>query len=256
MIKYFEIFKFNLKTKFNFKINYIFSLFSFTIHVLILNTLWDFILQGKTILGYTKPELIWYIIIGEFIAYSTSHNYKRISAMIKSGDVSNLLTKPIDIIKYLYAEELTVVFNIVINFIFAIILGLFITGGISISLIGVIISIWCSVMGIILWISIQVFIGLLAFLTEENEPFYLIISKGMLLLVLTPLEFFPNIMQKIFAFLPTTYTSYPAAKLFVHFNVTDTIRLCASQILSILLVCILIKVVMMKGVKNINVNGG
>ncbi len=256
MGKYYEIFKFSLKTKVNFKANYIFSLFSFTIHVLIFNTLWDFILQGKTILGYTKPELIWYIIIGEFITYTTSNNYKKISNMVKSGDIANLLTKPIDFVKYILAEEATCIINAVVNLVFAGILGIIMAGIIKLTLIQCIVFIISTIFAIILWILMQVFIGLLAFLTEENEPFYLIISKAMLLLVFTPLEFFPDIIQNIFRFMPTTYIAYPPAKIFVHFDSVQSIQLIIGQIVSLFFITIIIYFVSAKGVKNINVNGG
>lgn len=256
MRKYFEIFKFNLKTKINFKANYIFSLFSFTVHILVFNTLWDFILRGKTILGYTKPELIWYIIIGEFITYTTSHNYRKISDMVKSGDIANLLTKPIDFVKYIFAEEASCLVNAIVNLVFAGILGIVMAGKIDVSAIQCIMFIVSTVLAIILWISVQVFIGLLAFITEENEAFYLIISKAMLLLVLTPLEFFPNIVQKVFTFLPTTYIAYPPAKIFVHFSSLQNIQLLVGQLISLVCVFSIIHLLSMKGVKNINVNGG
>jgi ABC-2 type transport system permease protein len=256
MSKYYEIFKFNLKTKLNFKANYIFSLFALTIHILVLNTLWDFILKGKTILGYTKPELIWYIIIGELITYTTAHNYRKISDMVKSGDIANLLTKPIDFVMYIFAEEASCIVNVVVNLIFAGILGVIMAGVIKLSFIQVIIFIISIVFAIILWILLQVFIGLLAFLTEENEAFYLVIFKAMLLLVLTPLEFFPDIMQKVFRLLPTTYIAYPPAKVFVHFDSVQSVQLLIGQIISLVFILIIIYFVSMKGVKNINVNGG
>lgn len=256
MRKYYEIFKFNLKTKINFKANYIFSLLSFAIHILIFNTLWDFILKGKTILGYTKPELIWYIIIGELIVYTTAHNYRKISDMVKSGDIANMLTKPIDFVKYILAEEATCIVNILINIVFATVLGVIMAGVIKLTLFQSFIFVISTVFAIILWILIQVFIGLLAFITEENEAFYLIISKAMLLLVLTPLEFFPSIMQNIFRFLPTTYIAYPPAKIFVHFDNTQNIQLIGGQIISLCFIITIIYFLSMKGVKNINVNGG
>lgn len=256
MNKYYEIFKFNLKTKINFKANYIFSLFSFAIIILVFNTLWDFILNGKTILGYTKPELIWYIIIGEFIVFTTSHNYRKISDMVKSGDIANMLTKPIDFVKYIFVEEASCIVNIIVNMFFAGVLGIFMAGNLHLSCIQIAIFVVSTILSIILWVSIQVVIGLSAFITEENESFYLIISKAMLLLVLTPLEFFPKIVQKIFTFLPTTYIAYPPSKIFVHFNGVQGIQLLAAQVLSLAFILFLIYLLSTKGVKNINVNGG
>lgn len=256
MNKYLEIFKFNLKSKINFKINYIFTLFSFTIHILVFNTLWDFILKDKTILGYTKPELIWYIIIGEFIIYTTSHNYKRISYMIKSGDIANLLVKPISIIKYILAEELTCIINLGINLMFGCILGVIMAGVPHITAFNLVIFLISTILGISIWIGINISIGLFAFITEENEPFYFVISKGVLILVLTPLEFFPSIVQKVLLFIPTTYVSYPASKSFVHFNVNQNYKLLIGQFIALILVIIFNNFLSKKGEKNINVNGG
>jgi len=91
MRKYIEIFKFNLKTELNFKVDYFFSIISFAIHVFVFNALWDYILQGKMVEGYGKAQLIWYVIIGEFIAYSIGKkNYIKVSEMIKNGDVANM----------------------------------------------------------------------------------------------------------------------------------------------------------------------
>ena len=94
MRKYLAVFKFNLKSELNFKVDYFFSLLSFAVHIFVFNALWDYILQGKAIAGYSKNELIWYIIVGEFIMYSIGKkNYIKISDMIKNGDVANILTK-------------------------------------------------------------------------------------------------------------------------------------------------------------------
>ena len=108
MRRYLAVFKFNLKSELNFKVDYFFSLLSFAVHIFVFNALWDYILQGKAIAGYSKNELIWYIIVGEFIMYSIGkNNYIKISDMIKNGDVANILTKPISFMKYVIAQEAT-----------------------------------------------------------------------------------------------------------------------------------------------------
>ena len=126
MRKYLAIFKFNLKSEINFKADYIFSLLSFAIHVFVFNALWDYILQGKMIEGYGKSQLIWYIIVGEFLAYSIGKkNYVKVSNMIKNGDVANILTKPLSFIKYILANEATSIVNIGVNIVFATVFPVF-----------------------------------------------------------------------------------------------------------------------------------
>ena len=124
MRKYIEIFKYSMKTKITFIYNYLFSLFSFGIHVFVFNELWDYILNGKMILGYTKAELIWYIIIAELVTYSSESIYKKIGAMVKQGDIANMLIKPVDMINYFIAESSSIIIKMIINIIFGIMLGI------------------------------------------------------------------------------------------------------------------------------------
>ncbi len=257
MRKYFAIFKFNLKSELNFKVDYFFSLLSFAIHVFVFNALWDYILQGKMIEGYGRTELIWYVIIGEFIAYSIGKkNYIKVSDMIKNGEVANLLTKPISFMKYVLANEATAVVNIIINIVFAVVLGIFMAGPISVTPIQIVLFIISIIISILIDILMYTFIGMLAFLTEENKSFYLVISKAMLLLVLTPLEFFPSWVQAILRFLPTTYIVYPPAKTLVSFDTATSVSLIFCQLLALIIVFGATYAINTKGVKNINVNGG
>ena len=78
MRKYIEIFKYSMKTQLRFIYDYVTSLASFMIHIIVFNELWDYILKGKDVAGYSKTELIWYIIIAELITYSSFKTYKKI----------------------------------------------------------------------------------------------------------------------------------------------------------------------------------
>lgn len=257
MRKYLEVFKFNLKSELNFKIDYFFSLLSFVIHMFVFNELWDFILKDSAIQGYGKAQLIWYITVGEFIAYSIGKkNYQKVSQMIKSGEVANLLIKPISFICYILAEEATSIVNIVVNFIFGIGIGLVMAGPISVS--GVQLGLFAIsiILSLLIALFNQVFIGLLAFITEENQSFYLVISKAMLILIFTPLEFFPGIVQSILRILPTTYIVYPPGKILVDFSMQTALPLIGCQVLALAFMVGLVLVLNRKGVKNINVNGG
>lgn len=256
MRKYLEVFKFELKSQMNFKANFIFSLFSFSIHIFVFSQLWDYMLKDKLILGYSKPELIWYIIIGEFLMYTVRRNYNEISDMVKNGDIANMLVKPIDFVKYIFAKEFTCVVNCVVNAIFGVVLGLLMAGTIEMTIPKLLIFAISMLLAIVIMVSIQVFVGLLAFLTEETSSFFIILQKFMLLLVFSPLEFYPTVLQNIFRFLPTTYTVYAPAKIFVHFELNEAILLVIGQILSIVALFAIINLIAKKGVKKINVNGG
>ena len=256
MRKYIEIFKYSMKTQLKFILDYFVSLISFGIHIFVFNELWDYILKGKEVAGYTREELIWYIIIAEFITYSTFKSYKKIGEMVKNGTIANMLIKPVDFINYTIAENLSVYVKALVNAVFAIVLGLILVGPIDVTIQGIILTVIASIIGVFIGILIQTFVGLIAFFTEENSSFWLIIQKFTFFLVFTPLEFYPEIVQKIFSILPTTYLIYAPARIFTRFEIGEAIVLLGLEILSGLVLYGIIRLMYMKGVRKINVNGG
>lgn len=152
----------------NFKVDYLFSIFSFAIHVFIFNELWDFILKGKVILGYSRSDLIWYIIIGELIMYlMPGKEYKKIADMIKNGDVANMLIKPINFFKYVIAEEMGCIINLIINFMAAIVMGIAIVGVPSLTFGQSIFFLVALVLSTCLLILVHALMGMLAFLQKK-----------------------------------------------------------------------------------------
>lgn len=256
MRKYIEIFKYSVKSKLTFVWNYLFSLCSFAVHVFVFNELWDYILQGKMVAGYTKTELIWYIIIAEFITYTKESKHKQIASMVKQGDIANMLIKPIDMIHYFIAEDASLIIKGFINFGFAIVLGFVLAGPIEVTLGKFVLMLIASIIGIFIGVLMQIFIGIISFFTEENNSIYLVLQKMTLLIVFTPLEFYPQIIQKIFCILPTTYYVYVPAKIFTNSSLETAFQLLGLEILSGIALYILIRIIYKKGVEKINVNGG
>lgn len=85
-------------------------------------------------------------------------------------------------------------------------------GGIELTFLQTLFFIISISISLLIALFLQILIGMLAFITEENQSFYLIISKAMLLLIFTPLEFFPQAVQIILRFMPTTYIIYAQEK--------------------------------------------
>ena len=255
--KYFAIFKFSLKKQFAFKLNYFTILFSYTIHIFTLSCLWDYVLKGDSLVGYTKTELIWYIIMAEFITYTATKSiYKKIGEMIRNGEIANMLIRPINFVTYIFSEECASIIQNVVNAFLGIILGIIFAGFINITGVQLIFIIVSVIIAIIMQIMMQILIGLIAFFTEENKAFYLILSKLQLLVVLTPIEFYPVIVQKLFYFLPITYAIYVPSKLLVHFDILNAIKLLIFEIVALLVLIVTVNLLYKKGVKKINVNGG
>ncbi len=91
---------------------------------------------------------------------------------------------------------------------------------------------------------------------EETKGIWLIIQKLSFLLVFTPIEFYPAIVQKIFYGLPTTYMVYAPARIFIGLDIGTTIILLLLEIVSLLVWYIGCRILYAKGVRRINVNGG
>lgn len=255
--KYWEIFLFSLKSQINFSVDYLFSLVSFGIFIFIFNQLWEYVLAGKEVVGYSKEELIWYIIIAELITCSVPKIYKKISDKIKNGDIAILLTKPISMIDYFFVENITCFIKVGIYLIFGLFIGFVLAGQIEMSISNAILFIIALIVAIISQILLQLLIGVIAFFTEENHAFYLILQKIGFLLVFTPLEFYPEFVQKILLCLPTTYTFYVPAKIFSnHPNISVALKLLITECLMMSILWIVVHGLYRRGVKKINVNGG
>ena len=257
MNKYIKIAFFSIKKEVKFMTDYISSLFAYFIHVLVFSFIWDYILQDRISLGeYTKNDLIWYVLVGEFILYAISNNYREISEKVKNGDIATMLTKPVNFVFYIFSEKMSNIIKIVFNLVMFVILGVVMTDGINLCLSQILFFGISMIIAIFIAILIDMIIGLAAFFLEEVKSVYLILSKAMLLLVFSPLEIFPEWTQIIFRFLPTTYAIYAPAKILVKYELNDAINLITMQLISVVICIIVIAIEYKKGVKKINVNGG
>lgn len=256
MKKYLEIMKYSLKKNATFIVNYFFNIISFFVHILVFNALWDYIIKDGSLVGYTREELIVYIILTEFVIYSSNRCYKEIATTIKNGEVAVMLSKPINYVLYVLAEQSTSIIRVGINIIVAVIMILMLGNGIQFSALGIILCIISMIFSAILNTLLEVIIGLSAFRMEENRSIALLIQKMQFLLVFVPIEFYGGIFQKILSFLPTTYIVYPPGKLLVHPDLNLGIQLISMQILVLLLSIFTITIMYKKGVEKINANGG
>ena len=111
-------------------------------------------------------------------------------------------------------------------------------------------------MGVFIHNLLQIFIGIIAFYTEENKSFWMVVQKIAFFVVFTPLEFYPKIVQNILLCLPTTYFVYVPSKIFVNYEFGLALGLIGLEILSGLVIYGAIRLVYKKGAERINVNGG
>lgn len=254
--KYFSIFKYSLKRNATFIVDYIFAALSFTVHMLVFNCLWEYILKDGSIFGYTKSELIWYIVVTEFITYSVTAMHKRISASVKDGTIANMLIKPINSVGYFLCEQSSDLIRILINLIAGIIIGITMAGPINVSFGAVALCILSCVISIIIANLIQVAVGLIAFYIEETRSIYFIVQKFQLLLVFVPINFYNKFVQGLLLLSPTTYMVFVPAKILVKYAGAADLKWIGLQLIAAFAMTILVINLYRKGVKKINVNGG
>ena len=261
--KYTFIFKFEVMSALSYIKNILIHMTGYALHIFIFFNLWNYVYDdpNQLINGYSKAQMIWYIIVTEIIWSSTGGRAlcKRICNDVKSGNVAYNLNKPYSYIGYIVSSHLgETLIKTIIAIIFGVILGLiFLKEFPTISIIElliVLISMFFATLVNTLFIT---FIGLFSFIIEDANPFYWMYSKAILILgTIFPIEFFPGMLQVIMKISPLYVTCYGPAKLFVDYSNTQAIKILIAQLVYIVIAWLMCYMLYRKGVKKLNVNGG
>ncbi len=256
-----------VKTTFNDSIQYatsiLFRIGGFTITMLILISLWNFIYSGgdNLINGYSLKEMIWYLLLAEIITFGSGSKVStnEVKNTIKSGNIAYQVTKP-------YSYPIFIIFKFLadtfIRFVIflgvATILGLIFAGPLdNFSLKTLLMAIPIFFLAVLITGMVRILISLSAFWVEDSTPFQNVYNKLILIFgVFFPMEMFPNIIQKIVRFSPIYGVSYGPAKLVISSSFSLFKEVLISQIIIIIIISILMSIVYRKGVKKLNVNGG
>ena len=256
MLKYLAFSRVTIKENFKNVSNLIGTILSFVIHIIIFSFLWDFVLEGKAISGYTKKELIWYVIVAESLMYSFNYYYRKVANKVEMGDFAYDMTKPYNFLIRTIVEGISEICITSIILVIGVVLGLLLVGSITITITQVILSFIVFVMSVVLLLLLNIIVGLLSiWLGRDVSSLWLLIQKAMLIFAFSPIELFPKAIQKVLLFLPTTHVIYTPSSLFVHFSVTKVLISIGFEIASFGLLGILLFIIYKKGVKKQNVNG-
>ena len=255
------------KTTFNDSIQYatsiLFRIGGFTITMLILISLWNYIYSGgdNLISGYTLKEMIWYLLLAEIITFGSGSKVStnEVKNTIKSGNIAYQVTKP-------YSYPIFIIFKFLadtfIRFVIflgvATILGLIFAGPLdNFSFKTLLMAIPIFFLAVLITGMVRILISLSAFWVEDSTPFQNVYNKLILIFgVFFPMEMFPSIIQKIVRFSPIYGVSYGPAKLVISSSFSLFKEVLISQIIIIVIISILMSIVYKKGVKKLNVNGG
>lgn len=256
MNKYLAFAKVAIKEQLSKLIDEVGTIFSFCIHIVIFSFLWDFVLAGKTMAGYSKQELVWYVIIAEAIMYSFHYYYRKVARKVEMGDFAYDMTKPFNFLIRIIVEGLSELPMTIILIVVGAILGTLFVGLIPISFIQIVASMVIILMATMLLLMVNIIVGLLSiWLGRDVSSVWLLCGKAMLIFAFTPIELFPKVAQNIMLLLPTTHVVYTPSSLFVHFSIEKLITSSIYIVVSFLLLTIILWVIYKKGVKKQNVNG-
>jgi ABC-2 type transport system permease protein len=232
------------------------TVFSFCIHIVIFSFLWEFVLEGKALAGYTRQELIWYVIMAEAIMYSFHHYYRKVANKVEMGDFAYDMTKPFNFLTRTVVEglaELPMTFALLMA---GSVLGIIFAGVLPITILQFVISLMVMLVAAVLLLVFNILVGLLAiWLGRDVSSVWILCQKAMLIFAFTPIELFPKWAQNILMLLPTTHVIYTPASLFVHFSVEKLIISVVSLMASLALITLILWVIYKKGVRKQNVNG-
>lgn len=232
------------------------TVFSFCIHIVIFSFLWEFVLEGKALAGYTRRELIWYVIMAEAIMYSFHHYYRKVANKVEMGDFAYDMTKPFNFLTRTVVEglaELPMTFALLMA---GSVLGIIFAGVLPITILQFVISLMVMLVAAVLLLVFNILVGLLAiWLGRDVSSVWILCQKAMLIFAFTPIELFPNWAQNILMLLPTTHVIYTPASLFVHFSASKLITSVISLGASFGVITIILWVIYKKGVRKQNVNG-
>ena len=263
MRKYIHIYKSELMGTLQYMLNILFRLFNFVLLIYIFMNLWDYIYNNpnELINGYSKNQMIWYVIITEIIWGATDgRRYcRRIVNDVRGGNIAYMINKPYSYIGYAISSHLG---ETTIKTFIAVIVGftmglIFLKSFPVLSIPAIIIVVLSGLLAVLINSLLVTFIGLISFIIEDSNPIFWLYSKMILVLgVLFPIEYFPGVLSQIMRYSPIYVTCYGPAKLFVDFSYSSAITILLSQIIYLgfsLAICYL---TYKKGVKKLNVTGG
>ena len=200
-----------------------FSRFSFYIlFIYVFMNLWRAIYHEGSVNGYTYTQMVWYLILTEFITFSCGTGvFSAMNGDVKSGSIAYQLGRPTHYVFYQFANSVgEILLNIISFGALAAALGFLFIGPLpTFRLTGLLPLILSVSLSIVLNYFLLMLIGLSAFVMEENFALYLIYQKiNFMLGMFLPVEFLPSWLQPLAKNLPFSYVYWAPAKIFVDYS--------------------------------------
>jgi ABC-2 type transport system permease protein len=261
--KYAVIYKSVLLESLQYAANMVMGFFSYFIFIFIFVKLWGYIYQtpGELIAGYTKEQMIWYVMMTEMIWFGSNAASVagEVSGSIRGGNIAYLMNRPYHYTLYVltkYTGEWSV--RLPMYMMFAVVIGTVMVGPLPrFPLAAVPGMALCVVLGLTINAVFKICISLLSFWIEDATPFQWLYDKLLLVVgTMFPVEIFPIALQPLFKLTPIYTVCYGPAKLIVDFSSKKCVEILAAQAVYLAVGGALMLLIYKKGVKKLYVNGG
>lgn len=263
MRKYAVIYRSVLMENLQYAANIAMGFVSYFIMNFVFMNLWSYMYgtSGELIAGYTKEQMIWYVMMTEMIWFGarSATVAKQASTDIRGGNIAYLMNKPYYYPLYIlakYTGEWSV--QMPMYAVLGVVMGMTMVGGIAhFRLVTLPVIVLCIVFGITINAIFKLCISLLAFWIEDAYPFQWLYDKLLLVVgTLFPIEIFPDKLQVLFKMTPIYTVCYGPAKLVVDFDPQKCLEILSAQVIYLAVGTILMFWIYRKGVKKLYVNGG
>lgn len=263
MRKYAVIYRSVLMENLQYAANVAMGFFGYFVFIYIFIRLWSYMYRtpGELIAGYTKEQMIWYVMMTEMIWFgsNTAAMARQVTTDIRGGNIAYLMNKP-----YHYALYILAKYTGEWSIRLPMYAGL--AAAIGIALVGPVphfrpAALPVMVLSVILGITVnavfKMCIGLLSFWIEDSNPLQWLYDKLILVVgTMFPIEIFPTALQPLFGLTPIYTVCYGPAKLIVDFSVGKCVEILLAQALYLAAGCGLMFMIYKKGARKLYVNGG
>ena len=209
--------------------------------------------------GFRISDMIWYLAATETIALSLPQLTRQIDMEVRSGEIAYLLGRPCSYVMYRFAQYVGErVVRLVMNSVVAGLIAFVFVGPPPFTWQGL--AAWPLVLFLAISIEYAIYfsVGLLAFWTEETNPFALIINRLALILggVLAPLEILPQPIRGIAQVLPFSAIYNGPAHVLVRFNLEQFASLLLQQCITLTISCAVLAFIYWLATRRVSINGG
>lgn len=261
--KYGVIYKSVLLENLQYAANVALGFFAYFVFIYIYIRLWGYMYRspGELIAGYTKEQMIWYVMMTEMLYFGSNAGVVagEVAKDIRGGNIAYLMNKPYHYTLYIlarYTGEWSV--RMPMYAVFAVLIGAVLVGPLPhFQWITVPVMALCAVWGITINAVFKLCISLFSFWIEDTTPFQWIYNKLILVVgILFPVEIFPKALQPLLKMTPIYTVCYGPAKLIVDFSLEKCVEILMAQAVYLAAGCALMFFIYGKGVRKLYVNGG